>query len=120
MASALLGKSSFTEVNCGFPHFEQPQNSSFYSTFGYPEMRLPRWEKGVLKIKIQAYSYARLMRSSIMGICDKDRLIIYRADSNGVFDRNCPAFENHWTALKETEIFNQLQQVIAKEIVHSL
>lgn len=73
-----------------------------------------------LKAFNQAYSYARMMRSSIMGLCDKDRLILYRADSNGVFDRNSPAFENHWAALKEPEIFNQLQQVVAREIIHSL
>lgn len=68
----------------------------------------------------QVYSYARLMRSSIMGICDKDRLIIYRADSNGVFDRSCPAFENHWAALKDAEVFNQLQQIIARPLIANL
>lgn len=68
----------------------------------------------------QAYSYARMMRSSIMGICDKERLILYRADSNGVFNRNCPIFEEHWAALREAETFNQLQRLIAKDIVSGL
>lgn len=65
----------------------------------------------------QAYSYARLMRASLMGICDKDRLILYQADSNGVFDRLHPVFEDHWGMLKEVGVFAKLQKIIGRSAI---
>jgi len=64
----------------------------------------------------QALSYARLMKSSIFGICDKDRLIIYK-EKKGYFDRFNPIFEKHWQSINDAEIFCQLKQIIGKEIV---
>jgi hypothetical protein len=64
----------------------------------------------------QALSYARLMKSSVFGICDKDRLIIYK-ERNGYFDRFKPVFEKHWQSLNDAEIFRQLKLLIGKEII---
>ena len=46
----------------------------------------------------QALSYARMMKSSIFGLCDKERLIIYK-EKKGYFDRFKPAFEKHYQAI---------------------
>jgi len=56
----------------------------------------------------QALSYARLMKSSAFGICDKDRLIIYK-EKKGGFDRFSPTFEKHWQSINDAEIFRQLK-----------
>ncbi len=61
----------------------------------------------------QALSYARMMKSSIFGICDKDRLIIYK-EHNGFFDRFKPTFEKHWQNINDEEIFRQLKLLIGK------
>ena len=62
----------------------------------------------------QALSYARMMKSSVFGICDKDRLIIYK-EKNGHFDRFTPTFEKHWQNINDAEIFRQLKLLIGKE-----
>lgn len=64
----------------------------------------------------QALSYARLMKSHVFGICDKDRLIIYK-EKNGYFDRFKPAFEKHWPSINNAEIFAELKQLIGKEVI---
>jgi len=64
----------------------------------------------------QALSYARLMKSSIFGICDKDRLIIYK-EKKGYFDRFKPIFEKHWESINDAEIFSKLKQIIGKEVI---
>lgn len=62
----------------------------------------------------QALSYARLMKSTTFGICDKDRLIIYK-ERNGVFSRFKPVFERHWQSLNDDEVFRQLKLLIGRE-----
>jgi len=64
----------------------------------------------------QALSYARLMKSFVFGICDKDRLIIYK-EKKGYFDRFKPVFEKHWQSINDAEIFNQLKQIIGKDFI---
>ena len=66
----------------------------------------------------QALSYARLMKSSTFGICDKDRLIIYK-ETNGYFDRFNPSFEKHWQNLNDEETFRQLKLLIGKSVIKS-
>ena len=69
----------------------------------------------------QGLSYARMLRSKIMGICDKERLILYRVDSNGASDRNQPLYENHWKAIYSDEVEGaRLKQLIGREIVETL
>ena len=66
----------------------------------------------------QALSYARLMKSSIFGICDKDRLIFYK-EKNGYFDRFKPVFEKHWQSINDAEIFSKLKVLIGKEVIEN-
>jgi hypothetical protein len=64
----------------------------------------------------QALSYARLMKSSVFGICDKERLIVYK-EKNGYFDRFKPVFEKHWQSINDPEIFRQLKLLMGKEMI---
>ena len=69
----------------------------------------------------QALSYASMLRSSLMGLCDKERLIIYRVDSTGSADRNAPIFEEHWASIyKDPVVGAQLNQLIGKEAIKNL
>lgn len=66
----------------------------------------------------QGLSYARMLRSSLMGICDKERIIIYRVDKDGSADRNNPLYENHWKAIYSDEVEGaKLKQIIGREVV---
>lgn len=67
----------------------------------------------------QALSYARLMKSSIFGICDKDRLLIFK-EKNGFFDRFNPTFEKHWQNINDAETFSRLKILIGKEAIKNL
>ena len=69
----------------------------------------------------QGLSYAKMLRSSLMGICDKERLIIYRVDNTGSADRNAPIFEEHWASIyKDPVVGARLNQIIGKEAVKDL
>jgi len=65
----------------------------------------------------QALSYARLMKSSVFGICDKERLIIYK-EKNGYYDRFNPSFEKHWQSINDAETFSHLKLLIGKETIN--
>ena len=67
----------------------------------------------------QALSYCKMMSAELLGLCDKDRIIIYRR-KNGVFDRFNPVFEKHWGNLKNPETFSELKKIIGKEVVTSI
>ena len=67
----------------------------------------------------QALSYARLMKSSVFGICDKDRLIVYK-EKNGYFDRFKPVFEKHWQSINDAETFRQLKLLMGKETIEKI
>lgn len=67
----------------------------------------------------QCLSYARMLRSSIMGICDKERLVLYTVDSFGSADRNNPIFEDHWVSIySNQEVGAQLKKLIGREVIH--
>lgn len=69
----------------------------------------------------QALSYSRMMQCKIMGICDKERLILYRQTSSGVWDQSKPIFENHWDVINnDAEVFTSLRKIIAPEIIKDL
>lgn len=69
----------------------------------------------------QALSYASMLHSSLMGLCDKERLIIYRVDSTGSADRNAPIFEEHWASIyKDDKVGAKLNQLIGREVVKDL
>lgn len=64
----------------------------------------------------QALSYARMMKASVFGICDKDRLIIYK-ENKGLFDRFKPTFEKHWQNINDEEVFRVLKLLIGKDAI---
>lgn len=69
----------------------------------------------------QALSYARLLRASIMGICDKERLVLYKVNTDGSADRNNPIFENHWAAIySDAEVGATLNRLIGREVIVNL
>ena len=66
----------------------------------------------------QGLSYARMLRSSIMGICDKERLILYQVNKNGIANRNTPLFEEHWLSIYgDADIGAKLNQLIGREVI---
>lgn len=61
----------------------------------------------------QALSYAIGLQAPIFGICDKDRLIIYKTANA---DFNTPIFENHWAVINTNpKVFQQIKKLIGKE-----
>lgn len=69
----------------------------------------------------QALSYARMLRSSIMGICDKERLVLYKVDKNGTSDRNKPIYENHWETIYSDAVEGaKLKQLMGRDVVKDL
>lgn len=69
----------------------------------------------------QALSYVRMLRSSIMGICDKERLVLYKVDKNGASDRNKPIYENHWETIYSDAVEGaKLKQLIGRDVVKDL
>lgn len=74
-----------------------------------------------LKAFKQCLSYARMLRSSIMGICDKERLILYKVDKNGAADRSNPLFEDHWDAIfSDSEVGARLNHLIGREVIANM
>ena len=69
----------------------------------------------------QGLSYARMLRSSIMGICDKERLILYKVDKNGGADRSNPIFEDHWVSIySDAEVGATLNHLIGREVIANM
>ena len=69
----------------------------------------------------QAFSYARLLQSKLMGICDKERLMIYKIESTGNCNIETPLIDYHWQAIYSDNIIGaKLVQYIGKEIVADL
>ena len=68
----------------------------------------------------QALSYARMLRSKLMGICDKERLIIYALDNSGQCNIDKPIFDNYWQSIYSDELIGStLNQLIGAEVVKS-
>lgn len=69
----------------------------------------------------QALSYARMMRSSIFAICDKERIIVYRMSAEGSANRDNPIYENHWAAIfPDDSEWGRLKQIIGRETIKQL
>lgn len=69
----------------------------------------------------QALSYARMLRSKIMGICDKEHLMIYKIESTGSCNIETPLFDYHWQAIYADNVIGaKLIQYIGKEVVAAL
>lgn len=69
----------------------------------------------------QCLSYARMLRSKLMAICDKERLVIFSVDANGSSDRNNPIFEEHWANIYSNNLVGaRLNQILGKEVLSTL
>ncbi len=69
----------------------------------------------------QGLSYARMLRSQIMGICDKERLILYAVNENGKADIENPIFENHWQTIYNDEVIGgKLSKLIGREVITNM
>ena len=69
----------------------------------------------------QAVSYSRMMQCKVMGICDKERLILYKLTSSGAWDQSKPIFENHWEVINnDADVYAALRKIMAPEIIKSL
>ena len=56
-----------------------------------------------------------------MGICDKERLMIYKVESTGSCNIETPLFDYHWQAIYSDKIIGaKLVQCIGKEVVAAL
>lgn len=63
----------------------------------------------------QALSYAIGLHAPIFGLCDKERLIIYKTNNSNF---NSPIFENHWAVINTNpEVFQQIKKLIGKETI---
>ena len=66
----------------------------------------------------QCLSYARLLRSKLMGICDEDRLVIYKVTDLGSADKTHPVFEAQWAVIHtDVAMFNALQKLIGRTVI---
>lgn len=72
-----------------------------------------------MKAYDQALSYARMMRSSIFGICDKERLVIFKQERDH-FSRFDPTFEKHWPAINDKDTFRELKLLIGKQTIEKI
>ncbi|WP_294424557.1 type I restriction enzyme HsdR N-terminal domain-containing protein [uncultured Treponema sp.] len=69
----------------------------------------------------QCLSYARMLHSKLMGICDKERILIYKVSNLGEADRSNPIFENHWKSVYSDNIIGiKLKKIIGAEIVREI
>lgn len=69
----------------------------------------------------QGRSYAKDLHASMMGICDKERIIVYKVREDGFCDISKPLFENHWAAIFCDPIVGaNLKKIIGKEVIKNL
>ena len=69
----------------------------------------------------QCQSYAKMLSSKLMAICDKERLIVYQRGKDNLFHEDAPCFEEHWMKIfTNVETAARLKQIIGKEIVKAI
>lgn len=61
-----------------------------------------------------------MMQSKYLGICDKERIIIYKENKDSIFDRFNPIFEKHWGNLKDSETFSALRKIIGSSVLKGI
>ena len=68
----------------------------------------------------QGYSYAQSLHSKYLGLCDKERLVLYLG-KDGVFDVDSPVFEARWTNIfSDDDVFTRLKRLIGREVIKDL
>lgn len=66
----------------------------------------------------QSVSYARLLQSEIMGVCDKYILRLYRKDKRGNISMDTPIFDAKWSEIDaNSEVFNKLIKLIGRDTI---
>ena len=69
----------------------------------------------------QGRSYAQSLHSNYMGICDKERIIVYKANNEGVYNYSNPIFEKSWAAIFGDETIGaDLKKIIGRENIKAL
>lgn len=69
----------------------------------------------------QAYTYARLLNSQIMGVCDRHVLRLYKKNKKGNFHMDDALFDAKWAEIDaNSEVFNKLLKLIGREAVLKL
>ncbi len=69
----------------------------------------------------QAVSYARLLNSDIMGVCDKHVLRLYKKNKNGNFHMDDALFDAKWTEINtNSEVFNKLVKLIGRDTIYKM
>lgn len=64
----------------------------------------------------QARSYAKMLESRTLAICDANRIIVYQRQNNGKFDYSLPAFESHWSVIwGDSEVYSRINKLIGAE-----
>lgn len=73
------------------------------------------------KAYTQCRSYAKMMSATIMGICDKERFVLFTRNKKNSFDYSNPTFEAHWaTIYGDPEVGTLLRKLICKEVILSI
>jgi len=68
----------------------------------------------------QCQSYAKMLSSGIMAVCDRERLVVYKS-TNGQFDPARPLFEEHWQKIYcDVATGARLKQLIGQGIVSQM
>ena len=69
----------------------------------------------------QCRSYAQSLHSIYMGICDKERIVIYKANNEGNYNYSNPIFEKSWAAIfGDDNIGADLKKIIGRENIKVL
>lgn len=69
----------------------------------------------------QGRSYAQGLHASYMGICDKERIIIYEANNDGSYSYSNPIFEKSWAAIFcDDTIGADLKKIVGKENIKAI
>lgn len=68
----------------------------------------------------QGVSYAKMLMATFLGICDEERLVIYKRTKDGRFNYDEPIFERHWGEIStDVEVFAELKKLISPSVIKS-
>ena len=68
----------------------------------------------------QCFSYAKMLNAKIMGICDKERFVIYKVE-NGSASVDNPVFESNWNSVYNDEKTGlSLNKLIGRDVVKNM
>ena len=66
----------------------------------------------------QARSYAKMLDAGMLGICDEERLVLFRRNARKEFDYTRPCFEAHWAAIVgDVEVHDRLMGLIGADVI---